>query len=65
MRENNHYNRGKAHTSVSISKAKTEPPTYTAAQRKTMREGLRILARIIARAHLQREAHSNGPRPNP
>ena len=32
------------------------PPVHTAAQRETMRQGLRILARIIAHAHLRRES---------
>ena len=30
---------------------------HTGAQRETMRTGLRILARIIARAHLERQLH--------
>ncbi len=34
-----------------------------AAQRETMRQGLRILARIIARAHLERQAPSDEPGP--
>ena len=32
------------------------PLVYTAGQRKTMRDGLLLLARIIARAHLRRQA---------
>ena len=32
------------------------PPVPTAAQRKTMRQGLRILAKIIALTHLRRQA---------
>ena len=31
-------------------------PTYSAEQRETVQRGLRILARIIARAHLRRQA---------
>ena len=40
-------------------------PTYTAEQRETMRRGLRILARIIARAHLRRQASRSGAAPEP
>ena len=36
--------------------ALADSPVYTAERRATMRQGLRILARIIARAHLQRQA---------
>ena len=36
--------------------APSAPPVHTAGQRETMRQGLRILARIIARAHLRRES---------
>ena len=53
MRSNNHYNRRKVDTGIN---AGAEPPACTAEQRKTMREGLRILARMIVRAHLRREA---------
>ena len=33
-----------------------EPPVHTAEQRETVRRGLRVLAKIIARAHLRRQA---------
>ena len=36
-------------------------PQHTDAQRETMRAGLRILARIIARAHLERQAEPGEP----
>ena len=39
------------------------PPVDTAEQRKTVRRGLRILARIIARAHLRRQAARCGAVP--
>ena len=47
------------------------PPDYTAEQWETARRGLRILAKIIARAHLRRQAvrcgaipaATNGKRP--
>ena len=34
--------------------------TYTAEQRETLEAGLRILARMLARAHLRREAAQSG-----
>ena len=34
--------------------AERRSPAYSAEQRETMRRGLRILARVIARAHLRR-----------
>ena len=36
-------------------------PVYTPEQRETVRQGLRILAKIIARAHLRRQAARSGP----
>ncbi len=50
MRKNHRNNRRKARTGIN---AGTVPPACTAEHRKTMRDGLRILARIIARTHLQ------------
>ena len=55
MRKNNHNNRRKTRTG-SKGSALAEPPVCTAGQRETVREGLRILARVIAGAHLRREA---------
>ena len=41
-------------------------PVDTAEQRNTMRQGLRILAKIIARAHLRRQAdRSSAAAPGP
>ena len=40
-------------------------PQHTDDQRETMQTGLRILARIIARAHLQRQAEPGEPEPPP
>ena len=37
------------------------PAAYTAEQRDRMQRGLRILARMIARAHLRREASRAEP----
>ena len=34
---------------------------YTAEQRETLRQGLRILAKIIARAHLRRQGRRSIP----
>ena len=36
---------------------------YTAEQRETLRRGLRILARMIARAHLRRQEFRSGAAP--
>ena len=36
--------------------AKRGSPTYSAEQRETVQRGLRIIARMIARAHLRRQA---------
>ena len=38
---------------------------YTPQQRERMQRGLRILARMIVRAHLRREASQGGPAPPP
>ena len=35
--------------------ARRGSPTYSTEQRETVRRGLRILARMIARAHLRRQ----------
>ena len=40
----------------SASSPRGMPTRYTAAQREQLQRGLRILARMIARAHLRREA---------
>ena len=59
-------NKNKAHKNQSgrgAVNALAAPPVYTAGQRKTMRQGLRILARIIARAHLRRQASGAGSSP--
>ena len=50
MRKNNHDNRRETRTGIN---ARAVPPACTAEHRKTLSDGLRILARIIARAHLQ------------
>ena len=60
MRKNNHNNLRKTRT-CSKGPARAAPPVYTAAQRETVREGLRILARMIVRAHLSREASRTVP----
>ena len=55
-----------------MGRAATHPvapsPTYTAEEREMVRRGLRVLAKIIARAHLRRQAERGstaapGPRP--
>ena len=65
MRNNNHDNRRKTRTGIN---AEAAPPACTAEYRKTMRDGLRILAGIIARAHLRQQAErgsspASGPPP--
>ncbi len=54
MRKNNHDNRRKTRTGINTGSL---PPACTAEHRKTLSDGLRILARIIARAHLGRQVH--------
>ena len=44
--------------------ASEPPPAYTPEQQERMRNGLRIMARIIARAHLERQVdRSSEPAP--
>ena len=38
---------------------------YTAEQQETLRRGLRILARMIARAYLRRQESQSGAAPGP
>ena len=45
------------------SSPKRSPAAYTAGQQERMQRGLRILARMIIRAHLRREASQAGPSP--
>ena len=55
MRDNKeklHRNR----TGRGAANAVADSPDYTAEERQTVRQGLRLLARIIARAHLRRRA---------
>ena len=59
MQENNHDNRRKAGARATGPAAGTEKPVYTAGQRETVQTGLRIPARMIARAHLGRRSLSN------
>ena len=56
MRRNNHNNWRKSGTGKTGRATRTEKPVCTAGQRETMQQGLRILARIIVRAHLRRES---------
>ena len=55
MREKNHSNRRKA-TGRPVGNPPAPWPVYATEHRETVRQGLRILARIIARAHLGRQA---------
>ena len=62
-------NKNKSHrdrTGREVANAVADSPVYTVEERQTMRVGLRILARIIARAHLRRQAElSSAPAPSP
>ena len=63
MRKNYHNNRRQTGTGVDASAV---PPACTEENRKTLRDGLRILARIIARAHLWQQAErGSAPAPGP
>ncbi len=65
MRDNKeklHMNR----TGRGVANAVADSPVYTLEERQTVRQGLRILARIIARAHLRRQAErSSAAAPGP
>ena len=65
MRDNKeklHRNR----TGRGVANAVANSPVYTLEERQTVRQGLRILARIIARAHLGRQAErSSAAAPGP
>ena len=53
-------------TGRGVANAVADSPVYTLEERPTVRQGLRLLARIIARAHLRREADPAGQtRPGP
>ncbi len=61
MRENHRNDQRKSRAGIN---AGTVPPAGTAEHRQAMRDGLRILARIIARTHL-RQVPSDEPGPEP
>ena len=53
-------------TGRGAANAVADSPVYTLEERQTVRQGLRILARIIARAHLGRQAErSSAAAPGP
>ncbi len=57
---------GRERTSTRIpSSAQNSSAAYTPKQREQLQHGLRILARMIVRAHLRREASQGGPAPPP
>ncbi len=62
MRKNHRNDQRKSRAGIN---AGAVPPACSAEHRKTMRDGLRILARIIARTHLERQAPSDEPGPEP
>lgn len=61
MRRNSSNNRRKTRAGATGPAARTERSVYTAQQRERMQTGLRILARIIARAHLRRQSTGTAP----
>ena len=56
MRRNRHDNRRRTGAGTTGPATRIERQAYTAEQREAMQQGLRILARIIARAHLKARA---------
>ena len=60
MQDNKRQNRHKAGEGTGT---KTATPVRTEEQEQAMHDGLRILARIIARAHLRRQSIEYGPIP--
>ena len=65
MRDNKE-NLRRNRTGGGVANAVADSPVYIAEQRPTVHQGLRILARIIARAHLRRQAErSSAPVPDP
>ena len=53
--------RGREKSTSPATKTTKESPQYTARQREQVRQGLRILARVIARAHLRKQAELDDP----
>ena len=65
MRDNKEKLQGDR-TGRGAANAVADSPVYTLEERQTVRQGLRILARIIARAHLGRQAErSSAAAPGP
>ena len=64
MRNKNHKGRRTA-TGGPVGNPTATLQGYTLEQRETLRQGLRILAKIIARSHLRRRAQFDTPRPDP
>ncbi len=63
MRKNNHNDWRKTGAGMN---AGAVPPTCPADHRETLSDGLRILARIIARTHLRQQAERcSAPAPGP
>ena len=62
-------NKNKSHrnrTGREVANAVADSQVYTVEERQTVRQGLRLLARIIARAHLGRQAErSSAAAPGP
>ena len=60
---NNKSNVRRDKTGEAAANTVAGPSAYTAEQRETIRLGLRVLAKIIARVHLRRQAARRGPPP--
>ena len=65
MRKNKPTNHRKTGIGATGPAAGIESPDHTAEQRERMQAGLRILARIIARSHLRRQAARAALEPPP
>ena len=51
---------GRGKSSNKGTSPKRATPEYTPRQRERMQKGLRILAKVIVRAHLRKQAESSG-----
>ena len=58
---NNKFEPHRNRTGRGAANTLADSPVYTEERQATMRQGLRILAKIIARAHLRRQAAPGPP----
>ena len=64
MRESNHDGRWQARTGATAPTNNVVPQDGTAEQRRKMRQGLCLLAKIIAHAHLRRQGEQRRAAPH-